>query len=172
MKRFAVIGPPGSGTTSVGVELRKRGYYVLLADDLLMSGWINPETGERAEPPEIPIPADWLKQYQWRWNLDSLKDHLGDQTRDTVFVCGFADNFSEAAALFDEVFLLTVDDSLLRQRLQDADAARWLDGSYELSKVMAYNDRIDVDESSTTYIDSSHAVETTVDEIISYLQKP
>lgn len=95
---YLITGRSGSGKTTVGEELRLRGFRVIDADQEFVAGLI---------PGESP----------WVWDAAKVARALNDCESSDLFVCGGADNESEFWPLFDSIFVLKACYTVLAQRL-------------------------------------------------------
>ena len=115
MKVVLITGNPGSGKSSLAVELADHGYAAIEADDL--AGW---ETlaGEPAAQP-VPVPEDWVLSHRWVWARSRVEQLIDEQASGgrNLFVCGIAANQRDMLDLFDLVFLLTLDHQTQIERL-------------------------------------------------------
>lgn len=91
---YLISGLPGTGKSSVCIELQNRGYRAIDADRIF---------GYQDD-------ADWL------WDEEKVERILDDNS-DEVFICGSASNRDKYISKFDKVFILYVDDQTLRHRL-------------------------------------------------------
>lgn len=115
MAAFLVTGNPGSGKTSVALELARRGHEALDADEI--AGW-QTATGEPVSPPEHPS-DEWLLSHRWAWSRSRVLEAIGARgsTGRHIFVCGISMNQREMFDLFELVFLLSLDDATQLMRL-------------------------------------------------------
>jgi shikimate kinase len=115
---YLITGNPGSGKTTVALELTRRGFAALDTDET--AGWEDPE-GHPADQPDHPT-DEWLHQHRWVWRRTRLEDAIQARptTVDPVFACGIAVNQREMLDCFELVFLLTLDDATQVDRLDTA----------------------------------------------------
>lgn len=121
MPAYLVTGNPGSGKTTVALELARRGFTAIDTDEI--AGWETAE-GLAVGQPEHPT-DEWLRQHRWVWRRSRLEDAIQLRTtvRHPVFLCGIAANQREMLDCFDLVFLLSLDDSTQLDRLDTASNA-------------------------------------------------
>ncbi|MDQ1695336.1 MAG: hypothetical protein QOJ03_689 [Frankiaceae bacterium] len=104
---FLIEGVSCTGKTTVCRELQRRGYRAINGDtELAYQG--DPETG-------APIGGHAHEHHLWR--VDLVKALVDDGDEPTTFFCGGSRNFSAFIHLFDAVFVLTVDEHTLLDRL-------------------------------------------------------
>ncbi|MCI0754555.1 DEAD/DEAH box helicase family protein [Teichococcus vastitatis] len=118
IRNYLIEGVSGTGKTSVATELERGGYHVIHGDrELAYKG--DPRTGE-------PLDETALKQAgsdaafgheHHIWNTRTVADLIADRSHPISFFCGGSRNFDQFIALFDQVFVLTVDSATLNLRL-------------------------------------------------------
>jgi dephospho-CoA kinase len=121
MPAFLVTGNPGSGKTAMALELRRRGFPAIDADEL--AGWETAD-GEPAAQPEHAT-EEWLLSHRWVWGRRRVEEVVGAGASGggVLFVCGIAVNQRDLLDLFDAVFLLSLDDATQIERLDTSDNA-------------------------------------------------
>lgn len=134
MAKFLVTGYPSTGKSSIAHELRERGHFAY--DTESMRGYMHAEeitSGRRVLLPS-PVPADWFNSYRYVWDIDRVTQLLGQH--DDVYVCALADNQEELYSTFDKIFLLLLDETLMRHRLEWRTTTRYGKDRNELSDIM------------------------------------
>ncbi|MDR3125716.1 MAG: AAA family ATPase [Candidatus Nomurabacteria bacterium] len=117
---FFITGRQGSGKTTVGREMRRRGYSVFDIDHTAGLGKLRElATGDLYDFAEITLRSpnglvDW-NQYWFEVQADKLREVL--DSGELVFVTGIASNYADYLGLFDKVFVLIVDPEVARNRL-------------------------------------------------------
>lgn len=118
-----ITGNPGSGKSSLAVELAQRGFAVIDGDDL--AEW-QTASGRPAVQP-VPTPEDWWPAHRWVWTRGGVEAAIRQHASTTrhLFVCGIATNQRDLLDLFDVIFLLTLDHQTQVERLEaPSNAAR------------------------------------------------
>lgn len=111
-RNFLIKGVSCTGKTSVCKELRRRGYQALDGDtDLAYQG--DPQT-------DAPTPGHTHEHHIWRVEAVQAMAANGDEP--VTFFCGGSRNFSRFIDLFDDVFVLDIDEDTLLRRLDERPA--------------------------------------------------
>jgi adenylate kinase family enzyme len=115
MPAFLITGNPGSGKTTVALEMTRRGFTALDTDEL--ADW-ETTNGVPVRQPEHAT-DEWLRQHRWVWNRTRLEDAIRTRTTagQPVFPCGIAVNQREMLDCFALVLLLSLDDTTQIDRL-------------------------------------------------------
>lgn len=122
MRACLIAGNPGSGKSTLAAELSRRGLVAVDADDLAF--WED-SAGVRVTQP--PDPDDnWLLAHRWVWSRSRVEQYIAAQavTGNAVFFCGIARNQAEMLDLFEQVFLLVIDEQTQAARLAADSPAR------------------------------------------------
>lgn len=149
---YLVSGLPGTGKTSVCLELQTRGYSAVDADRAIA----------------FQVSDGWL------WDGEKLEKALNNSSGELVFVCGSASNRDEFITRFQKVFILHVDDQTLKQRLLSRTNNNFGKDPAILARQIINNQGVK-DYSvkrGRTVIDASQPIDKVVDEIISSIQSP
>jgi shikimate kinase len=115
MPAFLITGNPGSGKTSMAVELTRRGLTAIDTDEI--AGW-ETSTGAQVSQPEHAS-DEWLLSHRWVWSRARMEGTIRAHASagQHVFLCGIAVNQREMLDLFDKVFLLSLDHETQLARL-------------------------------------------------------
>lgn len=117
-RNFLIEGSSGTGKTSVGDELSRRGYHVIHGDrELAYQG--DPRTGEEVIVSGLEV------HHHHIWHLDEVKALIRDSVEGMTFFCGGSRNLMKFVDLFDIVFVLEVDSETLSQRLDARADDEW-----------------------------------------------
>jgi adenylate kinase family enzyme len=115
MLAYLITGNPGSGKSTLTVELRRRGLIALDTDE--MAFWVN----DAGIPVDQPAHADdqWRLAHRWVWSRSRIEQSIAQAAgeADSMFFCGIALNQTEMLDLFEQVFLLAIDEDTQLARL-------------------------------------------------------
>jgi dephospho-CoA kinase len=118
MRAFLITGNPGSGKSSLAVELSRRGMLAIDTDDLAF--WED-SAGSRVDRP--PGADDgWLLAHRWVWSRTRIEETIAasDDDAGIMFFCGISRNQDQMLDLFEKVFLLVIDETTQIARLARA----------------------------------------------------
>jgi hypothetical protein len=122
MRAYLITGNPGSGKSTLAAELSRRGLVAVDADELAF--WEDSAGVRVAQPPD---PDDhWLLAHRWAWSRSRIEQCVAASRGRgrAVFFCGIARNQAEMLDLFEQVFLLVIDDETQVARLAVSPQAR------------------------------------------------
>lgn len=115
MRAYLVTGNPGAGKSTLAVELRRRGLMALDTDE--MAFWVD----DAGLPVDQPANADeqWRLAHRWIWSRARIEQSIAEAPDDAcnMFFCGIALNQTEMLDLFEQVFLLAIDEDTQLPRL-------------------------------------------------------
>lgn len=119
MRAFLVTGNPGSGKSTLAAELTRRGLLAIDTDDLAF--WED----SSGVPVDQPADADdgWLLAHRWVWSRARIEDAIAaasDRGDGPMFFCGIARNQDQMLDLFEQVFLLMIEEDTQLDRLARA----------------------------------------------------
>jgi len=119
MRVFLITGNPGSGKSTLAAELSRRGLVAIDTDDLAF--WED----SSGLPVDKPPYADdgWLLAHRWVWSRARIEEAIAaasDGGDGPMFFCGIARNQDQMLDLFEQVFLLRIDDDTQIVRLARA----------------------------------------------------
>ena len=108
MKRILLTGMSGTGKSTVIVELAKRGYRAVDADENGLSE-------------VIAVPDDEVtgigQGFDWVWHEDRIQELLSTDAADVLFLGGCSPNQDRFYGQFDEVILLSAPAGVIVDRL-------------------------------------------------------
>lgn len=133
--KILITGFPGMGKTAIAAELKRRGHAAY--DPEAMRGYMhlqNVETGQHIHKPVNP-PRGWFDNVgAYNWDIPRVSSLL--DAHEEVFICSLADNMDALWSRFDKVFVLTLDDLLLEQRIRERTTKGPGDDTTQLADVM------------------------------------
>jgi adenylate kinase family enzyme len=173
MSAVQIAGCSGAGKTAIAAVLARRGLAVIDADsDPLLARSVD-AAGHLAEEPEEPDLA-WLSRHGWAWNPARLDELIQAAAPATLYVCGGADNQSELAGRFTQVFLLEIDEPTMLARIDarpDNDWGRIGDTrEYLCRKLPELQDRLRA--SGAVPIDARQPLDQVADAILQAMAEP
>lgn len=120
MKKYWLTGVSGTGKTTIGAELTKRGHYVIDVEETegLCAWWSN-ESNKFVDFPDV-VTANFSATHQWRLNIDKLKKMI-DIRQPSVIVVGMNDTLKENLSVFEKVFILRCNPDVFIRRLKTRD---------------------------------------------------
>jgi serine kinase of HPr protein (carbohydrate metabolism regulator) len=108
VRNYLVEGVSCAGKTAVATELERRGHRVVHGDRALAYQG-DPVTG-------ASMPGRHHEHHVW--DLDEVRRIVADHSVPVTFLCGGSRNHASFIDLFDEVFVLELDEQTLRERLE------------------------------------------------------
>ncbi|GGX49569.1 nucleoside kinase [Tateyamaria omphalii] len=166
-RNYLIEGVSGSGKTSVCDELRRRGYHAIDGDRELIPDETPQQQPSLSEAgPEGSVArAAWMHG-QHVWDVDKVMSQIGYKGSEMSFFCGGFRNHGHVIHLFDEVFVLDVDQETLRRRLalRDHDVFGGQAEEQEFILIL-HNTKQDIPAQSTV-IDATATLDDVVDQIL------
>jgi adenylate kinase family enzyme len=118
MRAFLITGNPGSGKSTLAAALSRRGLVAIDTDDVAF--WED----SSGVPVDQPAGADdeWLLTHRWVWSRARIQQEITacEGAADVMFFCGIARNQDTMLDLFEQVFLLVIEDDTQVARLAQA----------------------------------------------------
>ncbi|HSW80718.1 MAG TPA: AAA family ATPase [Candidatus Saccharimonadales bacterium] len=170
--KVLVTGYPGTGKSSVARELKKRGHNAY--DTEGMRGYMHAQdidTGEKIPIP-TPVPRGWFdKVGNYNWDIPRIANLLA--SHEDVFLCSLADNQQILYDVFDFIFLLTLDDVELENRLRSRMTTNYGKNSGELSDIMTFHRRFEQSllNLGAIEIKANRGIIEVTDEILSFTDR-
>lgn len=111
-----VTGFPGTGKSAIARELKRRGHTTYDTETIpYLTHTEDRATGRHIHAP-AGVPRGWYDTVGAQvWDEVRIRQLLGNS--DDLFVCAFTHNLADFFDLFDYMFVLTLDDVELEQRL-------------------------------------------------------
>jgi len=120
MKKIYITGMAGSGKSTLANELKKRGINAIDLDEVEgLCTWRDNLTGE--EKDYYPgIGREWLEKHDWQCNPERIEEIIDSNNySEQLVLVGVIGNQNEFLHLFDQIFLLQIDDTILLDRLKN-----------------------------------------------------
>lgn len=157
---YLIEGLSGTGKTSVALELIRRGYFAIDADEAF-GFWGDLETG---------LPTEDVTKKEWLWDRVKFEDVTSKNTG-ILFVSGGVMNQEDFASSFSKVFTLQVDDETLKKRLINRNNNDYGKQPHELARQLEWNKGVDVwsKQRGTILIDATKDLSQVVDQILSFV---
>lgn len=168
MGKYLIGGRAGSGKTAVAEALSRRGFNAYDGDRVPgLAHWEDTATGQPATL------ADYtnvdISRYKWLWDKGRLSHLLA--TKDTVILCGSADNDLDFASYFDHIFVLHTLPEVQAERLRTRTTNDYGRSEAMIPKIVA--EQQDFTRRAlalgATAIDANGTVTHTVSTILSYI---
>jgi broad-specificity NMP kinase len=169
MPAYLITGSPGVGKSTVTLAIKKRGLKAYDSESMKDITRLEfKATGKPAPWPSPPI--DWDK-YAFNWQEEALRKLITGG--EVIFIGASVSNQEKFYDLFDRIFVLTLDNQTLKERLMKRDKSF---GKHpeELKGILAYNTERQTQLMSVPHaivIDASQPLNRIVEEIISYSKK-
>ncbi len=156
-RNFLIEGLSGTGKTSVGEELQRRGHQVVHGDrELAYQG--DPRTGE---------PTPGFAHEHHVWPVERVRALVADRTAPVTFFCGGSRNADRFLDLFDGVFVLVVGLDELQRRLDARPDEEWGGGApTERARILRWHATGEQVPRTGTRIDAGAPLAQVVDEIL------
>ena len=135
MALIFITGVPGSGKSAVERLLRKMGYESYDADSIGAAYNIQSGAVVKVPPAEERTP-EWFQAHQWRVQRERVEQLEQASRAKPIFICGTASNEEELWDLFDQVFILRIDEQTLRQRLHSRVDNDYGKNEHELQEIL------------------------------------
>ncbi len=115
-----ITGVSGSGKTTIAATMKKRGYNASNMDSIGgLCSWVDLATGKPDPNFKINDVTDWADRYDWLWSQQRLTQLLGNSA--LTYFCGSSGNQETFYPMFSKIFLLEMDQQLIRDRIFNSD---------------------------------------------------
>jgi hypothetical protein len=171
--KVLITGYPGTGKSSVAKELQERGHAAY--DTEAMRGYMHAESVENSRRIRVPspVPRDWFDDIgNINWDIPRVTTLLN--SHDDVFICALADNQEALYDLFDFIFLLTLDEIEMEQRLRSRTTTNYGKDSGELADIFVNHQHFEqsLRERGAIEISVKPALSEVVNEILGHVEGP
>ena len=168
---YLITGFPGSGKSTVADELEKRGYAAYNTDDIPGISYFVDRTTKK--PVSVPKNAssDWKLKHDWAWNPDKIQALLNN-IKD-VYIGAISSNQADFYDQFEKIFVLTIDEPTMRQRLASRSSENNIFGKNpnELAHLLKIREEVQkqlLDNKKAIAIDATQSLEKVINTILSY----
>ncbi len=169
--KYLVTGFPGSGKSTVAIELNKAGFTACSTDETPgASRFVDQVTKQPVAVPKNAS-AEWKLRHYWAWDPDKIHELLN--SRDIVFICGLSNDQHIYYHLFDKIFVLTIDEATMLKRLATRDTNDFGKHPKERERMVKIRQKVQADllkNDKSTAIDATQPLKKVVDEILSKLR--
>jgi dephospho-CoA kinase len=176
MPLIYITGIPGTGKSTVRLELLRRGYEAYGGAEDNIAAFYDNETGQRLDGwvEAKDRTPEWTATHTWkiaRQTIEELKDQAKDKP---IFLCAVTHNDTdELWDLFDKTIALTIDEATLKHRLAtrtNNDVGKSPD---ELQSILLRQKvaRERYEGIGAIVVDATQPVDRVVDEIIEIAEK-
>lgn len=159
-RNYLIEGVSGTGKSAVCRELRRRGYAAVDGDnELAYQG--DPQTGEKTEG---------RSHAHHIWDVEKVRALVSNTDDEATFFCGGSRNFHRFIDLFNEVFILEVDEATLNARLDSRPNDDWGKSKSQRALILRLHKTKADTPGSGVAIDATRPLEHVVDEILTRTQ--
>jgi shikimate kinase len=130
MPLFLITGLPGSGKSTVWIELKSRGFEAYDADKDHLASWYNKKTGLPTSRKGFEESPEFLENHSRDISRQTVEELVSKAQDKVVFLCGDPANEDELRDLFSGIFALVVDEDTRAKRLATRTDNNW--GKYPI----------------------------------------
>lgn len=170
--RIFITGISGVGKTTALAELQARGFAVIDLDATGICRWRERSTKEFVEYGTDGRDSKWLAGHEWHCESSKLGTLLSCIREDKyLFVSGaiLTENLEEIMREFDEVFLLTARDEVIKQRITERSNNHFGRKEDEQSFILKQGRRLISKLGNVNKINTERPTEPVVDDILKEL---
>jgi dephospho-CoA kinase len=125
IQHILITGMSGTGKSTLFTELKNRGLSAIDLDEHEDLCWMYfKESGKLVETEFENHNLEWVQSVEWLWDKAKLQELINKQL-ETTYYCGSADNIEKMTALFNVIFVLQVNDEIVRARLSTRTNNNW-----------------------------------------------
>lgn len=140
MPLFLITGLPGSGKSTVCVELKARGYEAYDGDEDQLAEWFDRQ-GRVVKVEKKDIDPEFLKNHSRGIARKVIEDLALRAKSKLIFLCNDPENEEELIDLFEKVFALLIDEETMRYRLATRTNATWGKRPLEIEYSLAFREK-------------------------------
>ena len=115
--KILITGISGVGKTTIGRELKKKGYSVLDIDEDGFCYWKNKNNG-RVVTEEVVLDQKFINQHGWFCDMEKLSQEVENLTP-PVFIIGLPENLNDLLIFADKYILLKCSPEIFLQRIME-----------------------------------------------------
>lgn len=116
-RSILITGVAGTGKSTVSAALTALGYKAFNIEEIdELFEMFDKRTGKPFEDFDFND-LESVKQHDWLCDKSKLQQLIRKNSNGVNYYCGTASNLDDLLPLFDKVFLLTVNDAILHERL-------------------------------------------------------
>jgi broad-specificity NMP kinase len=169
MKKIFITGSSASGKSTLGEELKKRGFAVIGIDETIGScNWYKCGTHE-VENYHPGLGKEWLKNHEWICDFKQIEKKIDSYSdMKVVFVVGITTNQYDFLDKFDQVFLLKIDPDTLLHRLKNRTTNNFGKDASEQEFLLEINESFEkrMEDIGAIALDSTEPVKELADSVI------
>jgi len=176
MALFFITGAAGCGKSTICLALKSRGCVAYDTDEDGLSSWQHNQSGHIHPPTTInkeERTETFMQTHSWNASRQKL-EKLAEQANDkAIFVCGVADNLEELLDVFTGVFVLVIDETTRKYRLETRTNSDMGRQPHELQYILKERDAMERLSKTNGFItiDATQPTKAIIDEILKHTNR-
>jgi dephospho-CoA kinase len=171
MALFLICGSAGTGKSQVCRVLKERGYEAYDTDDDGLARWQHDQTGyihPKSSVKSHQRTAAFLAEHSWNVPREYVEELARKAANKPIFVCGSLGNEEALHDLFAKVFVLYVDDEVLKHRLATRTTNDWGKQPHELELTLKHHHEAHeiYEQRGDIVLDATRPLDEVVDDIV------